>query len=101
MATDISSASDDHTGGPAKDAGSPSPHAGFGCPAGGAGLHRHAGRHDALQHGHGSRDDGLARHGFVRTAVLAAASGHSALGDAYNVAYTIPLILSTSSSAGS
>lgn len=31
--------------------------------------------------------------GFVRTAVLAAAIGTLALGDAYNVAYTIPLIL--------
>ena len=31
--------------------------------------------------------------GFVRTAVLAAAIGTCALGDAYNVAYTIPLIL--------
>lgn len=31
--------------------------------------------------------------GFVRTAVLAAAIGTFALGDAYNVAYTIPLIL--------
>gem|GEM_PF-4311250 len=32
MATDISSASDDHTGGPAKDAGSPSPHADSAAP---------------------------------------------------------------------
>ncbi|MEU4829963.1 murein biosynthesis integral membrane protein MurJ [Streptosporangium sp. NPDC023615] len=31
--------------------------------------------------------------GFVRTAVLAAAIGTFALGDAYNVAYTIPFIL--------
>ncbi|GLW12482.1 hypothetical protein Misp01_76100 [Microtetraspora sp. NBRC 13810] len=31
--------------------------------------------------------------GFLRTAVLAAALGTAALGDAYNVAYTIPLIL--------
>ncbi|RBQ15764.1 murein biosynthesis integral membrane protein MurJ [Spongiactinospora rosea] len=31
--------------------------------------------------------------GFLRTAVLAAAIGTAALGDAYNVAYTIPLIL--------
>ncbi|GAA3001456.1 murein biosynthesis integral membrane protein MurJ [Streptosporangium longisporum] len=31
--------------------------------------------------------------GFVRTAVLAAAIGTFALGDAYNVAYTIPLVL--------
>ncbi len=31
--------------------------------------------------------------GFIRTAVLAAAIGTFALGDAYNVAYTIPLIL--------
>ncbi|GII52214.1 hypothetical protein Pth03_06030 [Planotetraspora thailandica] len=31
--------------------------------------------------------------GFVRTAVLAAAIGTFALGDAYNAAYTIPLIL--------
>jgi putative peptidoglycan lipid II flippase len=31
--------------------------------------------------------------GFLRTAVLAAAIGTAALGDAYNVAYTIPFIL--------
>lgn len=31
--------------------------------------------------------------GFVRTAVLAAAIGTFALGDAYNLAYTIPLVL--------
>ncbi|EOR72848.1 virulence factor MVIN-like protein [Thermobifida fusca TM51] len=93
MATDISSASDDHTGGPAKDAGSPSPHADSAAPqaeqdstATPGGMMR-----SSMVMAVGTMVSRVT--GFFRTVVLAAALGTQLLGDAYNVANTIPFII--------
>ena len=93
MATDITSDSDDHTGGPAGDAGSrpPTPDPAAAEPSEQSSSPRGGMMRSSMVMAVGTMVSRVT--GFFRTVVLAAALGTQLLGDAYNVANTIPFII--------